>query len=119
LLLNGIGASLRVKNSEGTSVEASAAARLVERESRITVAEISEIRRQSTNPAYLRAATALASGNLHGGLARLDAMDAIVEIPDAHERRSRMVDDWFETVHATGAPAHRTQDRPHGRTDVG
>ncbi|MCS6244182.1 MAG: relaxase domain-containing protein [Opitutus sp.] len=91
--------------AQHTSVEASAAARLVERESRITVAEISEMRRQSKNPAYLRAATALASGNLHGGLARLDAMDAIVEIHDAHERRSRMVDEWFETVHTTG-PRH-------------
>jgi hypothetical protein len=85
--------------AQHTSVEAGAAARLIERESRITVAEISEIRRQSSNQAYLRATTELAAGNLQGGLARLDAMDAIVEIPDARERRAQMVGDWFDTVH--------------------
>ncbi|MEY2878885.1 MAG: hypothetical protein RLZZ15_1265, partial [Verrucomicrobiota bacterium] len=61
-------------------VEAGDAARIVERESRITVAELREVRRQSVNPAYRAAAEALAAGKIGEGLEKLDAMGAVVEI---------------------------------------
>jgi conjugative relaxase-like TrwC/TraI family protein len=85
--------------AQHTSVEASAAARVIERESRIAIAEIREIHRQASNPDYLLAAKALAAGDVQKGLRLLDAMGAIVEIPDATERRAQMVDEWFKATH--------------------
>jgi thymidine kinase len=81
--------------AQHTSVEASPAARLIERESRVTVVEIKEVRRQQQNRDYLQAAQALASGDLCGGLTRLDKMGAILEFSDPAERRSQMVEDWY------------------------
>jgi conjugative relaxase-like TrwC/TraI family protein len=86
-------------SAQHTSIEASAAARVIERESRIAIAEIREIRRQASNPDYLLAAKALAAGNIQDGLRLLDAMGAIVEIPEATERRSQMVDEWFKATY--------------------
>ncbi|MBI5768676.1 MAG: relaxase domain-containing protein [Verrucomicrobia bacterium] len=77
------------------SVEAGDAARIVEHESRVTVAELHEVRRQSANPAYRAAADALAGGKIAEGVAKLDAMGAIVEIENPTDRRVRMVNDWF------------------------
>lgn len=89
--------------AQHTSVEASAAARLIERESRVKVVEIKEVRRQQPNREYLQAAKSLASGNLFAGLARLDGMGAIVEIRDPAERRARMVEEWYAVTHGPGA----------------
>ena len=89
--------------AQHTSVEASAAARLIERESRVTVAEIKVVRRQQANRDYLRATKALASGHLYEGLAQLDAMGAVIEIHDPAERRARMVEEWNAVTHGPGA----------------
>jgi ATP-dependent exoDNAse (exonuclease V) alpha subunit len=83
------------------SVEAGDAARIVERESRATVAELHEVRRQSANPAYLAAAEALASGRIAEGLGKLDAMGAVVEIENPTARRVQMVNEWFEATQET------------------
>ena len=83
------------------SVEAGDAARIVERESRSTVAKLREVRRQSANPAYRAAAEALASGKIAEGLGKLDAMGAIVEVENPTARRVQMVNEWFEATQET------------------
>ena len=83
------------------SVEAGDAARIVERESRITIAELREVRRQSVNPAYRAAAEALAAGKIGEGLAKLDAMGAVVEIENPTARRAQMVSEWFTAAQET------------------
>lgn len=83
------------------SVEAGDAARIVERESRATVAKLREVRRQSANPAYRAAAEALASGKIAEGLGKLDAMGAIVEVDNPTARRVQMVNEWFEATQET------------------
>lgn len=83
------------------SVEAGDAARIVERESRITVAELREVHRQSANPAYRAAVEALAAGKTDEGLAQLDAMGAVVEIENPTERRVQMVNEWFAAARET------------------
>ena len=83
------------------SVEAGDAARIVERESRVTVAELHEVRRQLTNPAYRLAAEALASGKIAEGLAKLDAMGAVVEVENPTARRVQMVNEWFAASQGT------------------
>ena len=83
------------------SVEAGDGARIVERESRVTVAELHEVRRQAANPAYRAAAEALAAGKTAEGIRQLDAMGAIVEIGNPTDRRSRMVEEWFAASRET------------------
>jgi ATP-dependent exoDNAse (exonuclease V) alpha subunit len=83
------------------SVEAGDAARIVERESRATVAELREVRRQSANPAYRAAAEALSSGKIAEGLGKLDAMGAVVEVENPTARRVQMVNEWFEATQET------------------
>lgn len=67
----------------------------------VTVAELRAVRRQSANPAYRAAAEALAAGKTAGGLAKLDAMGAVVEIDNPTARRVRMVDEWFAATQET------------------
>jgi conjugative relaxase-like TrwC/TraI family protein len=88
--------------NQHTSIEASSAARLVERESRIAISELKEIHRQASNPGYLLAAKAFAAGETKEGLRLLDAMGAITEIPDPTERRAQMVDEWFAATFPKG-----------------
>ena len=83
------------------SVEAGDGARIVERESCVTVAELREVRRQSANPAYRAAAEALAAGRIGEGLAKLDAMGAIVEVENPTARRVQMVAEWFAASQET------------------
>ena len=83
------------------SVEAGDAARIVERESRATVAKLREVRRQSANPAYRAAVEALASGKIAEGLGKLDVMGAIVEVENPTARRVQMVNEWFEATQET------------------
>jgi conjugative relaxase-like TrwC/TraI family protein len=95
------------------SVEAGDGARIVERESRVTVAELHEVRRQAVNPAYRAAAEALAAGKTADGLKQLDAMGAIVEIGNPTDRRVRMVEEWFAASRETKQV--RTKDGPQER----
>lgn len=88
-------------SAQHKSVEAGDAARIVERESRVTVAELHEVRRQSANPAYRAAAEALATGKTAAGLAKLDAMGAIVEVENPTARRVQMVNEWFAVSQET------------------
>ena len=88
-------------SAQHKSVEAGDGARIVERESRVTVAELREVRRQSANPAYRAAAEALAVGKIGEGLAKLDAMGAIVEIENPTTRRAQMVAEWFAASQET------------------
>ena len=90
------------------SVEAGDAARIVERESRATVAELHEVRRQSANPAYRAAAEALASGKIAEGLGKLDAMGAVVEVENPTARRVQMVNEWFEATQEIKSVPTRT-----------
>lgn len=83
------------------SVEAGDAARIVERDSRVTVAELHEVRRQTANPAYRAAAEALASGKTAEGVAKLDAMGAVVEVENPTARRVQMVNEWFAASQET------------------
>ncbi len=83
------------------SVEAGDGARIVEQESRVTVVELREVRRQSFNPAYRAAAEALAAGKTAEGLRKLDAMGAIVEIENPTQRRVLMVAEWFSASQET------------------
>ncbi|MDP3073055.1 MAG: MobF family relaxase [Opitutaceae bacterium] len=83
------------------SVEAGDAARIVERESRVTVAELHEVRRQSANPAYRVAAEALAAGKIAEGVTKLDAMGAVVEVENPTARRVQMVNEWFAASQET------------------
>lgn len=82
-------------SAQHKSVEAGDGARIVEQESRVTVAELREVRRQSANPAYRAAAEAFAAGKVREGLARLDKMGAIVEVENPTARRVQMVAEWF------------------------
>lgn len=77
------------------SVEAGDAARIVETESRVRIAELKDVRRQAVNPAYRAAAEDLAANRIAAGLGKLDRMQAIVEIPNPTDRRVRMVEEWF------------------------
>jgi ATP-dependent exoDNAse (exonuclease V) alpha subunit len=95
------------------SVEAGDGARIVERESRVTVAELHEVRRQAVNPAYRAAAEALAAGKTTEGIRQLDAMGAIVEIGNPTERRVRMVAEW--TAASRETKQVRTKDGPQER----
>ncbi len=88
-------------SAQHKSVEAGDAARIVERESRVTVAELREVRRQSSNPAYRAAAEAFATGRIGEGLAKLDAMGAIVEVENPTARRVQMVAEWFAASEET------------------
>lgn len=81
-------------SAQHTSIEAGSAARLIEKETRVSISEIGEIRRQGKNAGYLRAARALAAGELRKGLSVLNEIGAIVEIKDGHHRRAAMVDEW-------------------------
>ncbi|MBI5693761.1 MAG: relaxase domain-containing protein [Verrucomicrobia bacterium] len=83
------------------SVEAGDGARIIERESRITVAELHEVRRQAANRAYRAAAESLAAGKTAKGLQQLDAMGAIVEIGHPTDRRVRMVEEWYAVSQET------------------
>jgi hypothetical protein len=82
-----------------SSVESGSAARIIEKETRVSIAEIKEIRRQSPNKGYLRAAQALAAGDLRKGLSVLDDIGAVVEIADEGKRRAAMVSEWFNAAH--------------------
>lgn len=77
------------------SVEAGDAARIVEQESRATVTELREVRRQSANPAYRSAAEDLAAGRVAAALRKLDRMGAVIEVENPTERRVRMVEEWY------------------------
>jgi conjugative relaxase-like TrwC/TraI family protein len=88
-------------STQHTSVEAGDGARIVEKESRVTVAELRTIKRQSANPAYLAAAQDLAAGRMAAGLKKLDAMGAIVEVENPTDRRVRMVADWHAATQQT------------------
>ena len=88
-------------SAQHKSVEAGDAARIVEKESRVTVAVLREVRRQSANPAYRAAAEALAAGKIGEGLAKLDAMGAIVEVENPTARRAQMVAEWFAASQET------------------
>lgn len=83
------------------SVEAGDAARIVEKESRVRVVELKEVRRQAANPAYKAAAEDLAAGRIIAGLRKLDRMGAVLEIADPADRRRRMVDEWYRASQET------------------
>jgi conjugative relaxase-like TrwC/TraI family protein len=88
-------------SSQHKSVEAGDGARIVEKETRVTVAELAEIRRQATNPAYREAAQALAAGRIREGLSRLDRMGAVVEVENPTKRRACMVEEWHAAIRQT------------------
>jgi conjugative relaxase-like TrwC/TraI family protein len=88
-------------SAQHKSVEAGDAARIVETESRVRVAELREVRRQSANPAYRAAAEALAAGRIVDGLRKLDAMNAIVEVGNPTVRRVQMVAEWHAAAQET------------------
>jgi conjugative relaxase-like TrwC/TraI family protein len=88
-------------SAQHKSVEAGDSARIVEKESRVTVAELKEVRRQSTNPAYRAAAEALAAGRVGEGLKRLDRMGAIIEVENPTARRVQMVEEWHAASQET------------------
>ena len=96
------------------SVEAGDAARIVEKETRVRVAELSEVRRQAVNPAYRAAAEALAAGRLLEALGKLDQMGAVVEIDDPTARRVRMVEEWHAAAQETKVV--RTKAGAQGQT---
>ena len=98
------------------SVEAGDAARIVERESRATVAKLREVRRQSANPAYRAAAEALASGKIAEGLGKLDAMGAVVEVENPTARRVQMVNEWFEATQETKFVPAKTGAQERAKT---
>ena len=100
-------------SAQHKSVEAGDGARIVEKESRATVAELREVKRQSANPAYRAAAEALAAGRVGEGLKRLDRMGAIVEVENPTERRVRMVEEWHAASQETKSVRTRdgTQER--------
>ncbi|MDI1248575.1 MAG: AAA family ATPase, partial [Lacunisphaera sp.] len=80
------------------SVEAGDAARIVEKESRATVAELREVRRQSVNPAYKAAAEDLAAGRMMAALRKLDRMGAIIEVENPTALRVQMVGEWHSAT---------------------
>ena len=88
-------------SAQHKSVEAGDGARIVEKESRATVAELREVKRQSANPAYRAAAEALAAGRVGEGLKRLDRMGAIVEVENPTARRVRMIEEWHAASQET------------------
>ncbi|HRE05549.1 MAG TPA: MobF family relaxase [Opitutaceae bacterium] len=88
-------------SAQHKSVEAGDGARIMEHETRATVAELRQIRRQSANPAYLAAAQDLAAGRIGPALGKLDAMGAVVEIENPGERRRRMVEEWHAVTQRT------------------
>lgn len=104
-------------SAQHKSVEAGDGARIVETESRVTVATLTEVRRQSANPAYRAAAETLASGRMGPGLQRLDRMGAIVEVENATQRRVRMVEEWHAASQETKVV--RTQGGVQERAKTG
>ena len=98
------------------SVEAGDAARIVEKETRVTVAELREVRRQSANPAYRAAAEALAAGRTREGLRKLDRMGAIVEVENPTARRVRMVEEWYAASRETKIVRKRNLAREEPKT---
>jgi conjugative relaxase-like TrwC/TraI family protein len=88
-------------SAQHKSVEAGDGARILEKETRATIAELRDVKRQSANPAYLAAARDLAAGDLAAGLRKLDAMGAIVEIENPVARRTRMVELWHAVSQRT------------------
>ena len=85
-------------SAQHKSVEAGDGARILEKETRVTMAELRTIRRQAANPVYLAAAQDLAAGQFASALKKLDAMGAVVEIADPVARRTRMVELWHDTI---------------------
>ncbi|MBP6506421.1 MAG: relaxase domain-containing protein [Opitutaceae bacterium] len=88
-------------SAQHKSVEAGDAGRIVEKESRATIAELREVKRQSANPAYRAAAEALAAGRINEGLTQLDKMGAIIEIEHPTARRVKMVEEWHTASQET------------------
>lgn len=74
------------------------ALRLLETESGITPAEVTQVRRQRT-PEYKRAAELLARGDLAEGFETLDRMEAIQEVAE-HERGEAIADAYLESIRA-------------------
>jgi len=95
------------------SIEAGDAARIVEKESRVTIAELREVKRQSINPAYRAAAEDLAANRITAALKKLDRMGAVVEVENPTARRMQMVEEWFRAVQETkfAHARNRTQER--------
>jgi conjugative relaxase-like TrwC/TraI family protein len=96
------------------SVDAGDAARIVEKESRATVAELREVRRQSVNPAYKAAAEDLAAGRMLAALRKLDRMRAVVEVENPTARRVQIVEEWHSASQETESV--RTRDGVQERT---
>ena len=88
-------------SAQHKSVEAGDGARILEKETSTTIAELRTIRRQAANPVYLAAAQDLADGRFASALKKLDAMGAVVEIADPVARRTRMVELWHATIRRT------------------
>lgn len=88
-------------SAQHKSVEAGDAARIIERESRVKVVTLSEVHRQTVNPAYKAAAEDLAAGRVAAGLKKLDRMGAVVEIENLALRREHMVREWFLATQET------------------
>jgi len=103
-------------SAQHKSVEAGDGARILEKETRTTVAELREIRRQSANPAYRAAAQDLAAGRFTAGLRKLDAMGAIVEIEDPVARRAQMVGCWHEATRKTKTVRTAAGDQSRAQT---
>ena len=85
------------------SVEVAGGARLIEKESRVSIAEIKDVRRQAPNSGYLRAAKALAAGDLRRGLGILDEIGSVTEIPNECRLRETMVGAWYDATHGKNA----------------
>lgn len=100
------------------SVEAGDAARIIEKETRVKVAELREVRRQAVNPAYRAAAEALAAGRLLEALGKLDQMGAVVGIDNLTARRVRMVEEWHAVAQETKVVRTKAGGQERAKTSL-
>jgi conjugative relaxase-like TrwC/TraI family protein len=82
------------------SVNAGDAARIVEQESRVRIAELLTIRRQ-LKPGYREAVRSLAMGQFKKGLGLLLGDNSIIEIADREQRHQQMVGDYLKASRET------------------
>jgi len=112
------------------SIEHGSALKQLRQKANLKIASVNKILRQRHNPDYKKAIDFLATGRMRMGLAKLEKMNAVVEIEDTKDRHKKIANDFVQSLeerrsvlvvsptHAEGrliTEAIRAKMKEHGR----